>query len=167
MSIKNKNINNLNIGFIYSYEKINYLIIRSDYEKSKGYEMTDIDDLTSVIPNSIKNFYNEDVKLHATPKLTSAKAEKLKIGDFIIQDGLIYQLSEKNSEECIFIDHPKSHCPIYFYTPVKSLVFCLEKYELESEKPTLPTLVEGLEENAKPEQSDQTEQILEVVELVK
>jgi V8-like Glu-specific endopeptidase len=117
MPLKVKNSNNLNLGYVYNYEHKNYLVVRSDYEKSKGYEFRDIKDLKSVVAVNIKNFYNEDSTLYASPVLKSTKASSLKIGDFIIQDGLLYSVQSLNNDELTFVDYPASNCPIYFFTP--------------------------------------------------
>jgi hypothetical protein len=133
MPLKVKNTNALNLGYVYSYEHKNYLIVRSDYEKSKGYEFKDIKDLKSVVAVNLKNFYNEDSKLYASPILKSTKASNLNIGDFIIQDGLLYTVLNLTKDELTFVDHPTSNCPIYFFTPTNCNLLKLNGYTVDND----------------------------------
>jgi hypothetical protein len=120
MPLKLRKNNSLELGSIYNYEEKNYLIVRSDYEKSKGYEINNLEDIHELSYSVVKNFYNEDSSLLARPKLSKRQGKNFKIGDYIMQDGLVYILDSINSNELVFIDFPKNNCPIYFFSPIES-----------------------------------------------
>ena len=128
MPLKLRKNNSLELGSVYTYEGIDYLIIRSDYEKSKAYEISSLDDVSQLKLSMIKNFYNEDADLRAKPKIVRKLGKNFKVGDFIIQDGLIYILDETNANELIFTDFPKTQCPIYFFSPLDASLNHLKSF---------------------------------------
>jgi hypothetical protein len=134
MPLKLRKNNSLELGYVYSYEEKNYLIIRSDYEKSKAYEINNLDDVSQLQLSLIKNFYNEDAEFLAKPKLTKKLGKNFKVGEFIMQDGLIYILDEINSNELIFTDFPKTSCPIYFFSPLDTALSNLKGFVKASKK---------------------------------
>ncbi|MGL4759018.1 MAG: hypothetical protein ACRCXZ_06785 [Patescibacteria group bacterium] len=134
MPLKLRKNNSLELGSIYTYEDKNYLVIRSDYEKSKAFEVENLDDMSKLDLNNIKNFYNEDAKIYAKPKLVKKQAKNFKLGEFIMQDGLMYILDEINDNELIFTDYPKSNCPIYFFSPLDSSLMFLKEFKVLTEE---------------------------------
>jgi hypothetical protein len=149
MPLKLRKNNSLELGSIYSYEEKNYLIIRSDYEKSKAYEIMNLDDVSELNYSALKNFYNEDSVLIARPKLTKKQGKSLKIGDFIMQDGLIYTLAETNENELIFTDFPKTNCPIYFFSPLETSLTHLKSFVLLSKNEKVSPLIAAQQEAEK------------------
>jgi hypothetical protein len=145
MPLKLRKNNSLELGNVYSYEGKNYLIIRSDYEKSKAYEISNLDDVGQLQLSMIKNFYNEDAELLAKPKLTKKIGKNFKIGDFIMQDGLIYILDEVNASELIFTDFPKTNCPIYFFSPLDTALTQLKMFVIAPKKTEEELAQEALE----------------------
>lgn len=128
MPIKLKNNTSLTLGNIYQYADQLYLTIRSDYEKSKGYPIKDVLDLSVLNANSIVSFYNEDVTLAYVPSCTEVLVEDIKAGDYVLQDGLIYKYVETTDQEVLFNDFPTTNCPIYFIVPEGNNVNLLVEY---------------------------------------
>jgi hypothetical protein len=128
MPIKKQINNSLEIGCVYNFEGNNLLVVRSDYERSKAYVVTDYLDINTILPDTIKSFFNVDSTIVARPISKEIKVEKIKVGSLVIQDGLIYELKEVLSDEFLFVDFPKSNCPLYLYMPKGSKVNLLEKF---------------------------------------
>jgi hypothetical protein len=145
MPLKLRKNNSLELGSIYIYEEKNFLVIRSDYEKSKAYEIENLDDVNKLKLSAIKNFYNEDAALIAKPKLVKKVGKNFKVGEFIMQDGLIYILDEMNATELIFTDYPKTSCPIYFFSPLDTSLSHLKSFNFIPKK-ELEAVTEGQEE---------------------
>jgi hypothetical protein len=145
MPLKLRKNNSLELGHVYSYEGKNYLIIRSDYEKSKAYEINNLDDVSQLQLSVIKNFYNEDADFLAKPKTTKRIGKNFKVGDFIMQDGLIYILDEINSSELIFTDFPKTNCPIYFFSPLDTALTHLKSFVIAPKKTPEEIAAEAIE----------------------
>jgi hypothetical protein len=134
MPLKLRKNNSLELGAIYRYEEKNFLVIRSDYEKSKAYEIDNLDDVNQLKLSAIKNFYNEDAELIAKPKLVKKVGKNFKVGEFIMQDGLIYICDELNASELIFTDYPKTSCPIYFFSPLETSLQHLKSFNFVPKK---------------------------------
>jgi hypothetical protein len=134
MPLKLRKNNSLELGSVYNYEDKNFLIIRSDYEKSKAYEISNLEEVNQLKLSAIKNFYNEDAYLVARPKLVKKVGKNFKVGEFIMQDGLIYILDEINNIEIVFTDYPKTSCPIYFFSPIESSLYSLKGFNFIAKK---------------------------------
>lgn len=128
MPLKLRKNNSLELGAIYLYEGVKYLIIKSDYEKSKGYEVTNLSDMNLLSDKVIKSFYNDDAQLFARAKISKKSGKNFRLGDFIMQDGLIYILLEINQSELVFNDYPKTSCPIYFFSPLNASLYFLKEF---------------------------------------
>jgi hypothetical protein len=163
MPLKLRKNNSLELGSIYSYEGKNYLVIRSDYEKSKAYEINSLDEVSLLELTQIKNFYNEDAQHLAKPKIVKKMGKNFEIGEFIMQDGLIYVLEDKNNTELVFTDFPKTNCPIYFFSPLESHLYQLKSFI--PIKKNESTLSENAENQDIDSNLDEDHSIVEEVEL--
>lgn len=128
MPLKLRKNNSLELGSVYTYEGTKYLIIKSDYEKSKGYEINNLSNMNLLSDKVIKSFYNDDAQLFARPKMSKKIGKNFRVGDFIMQDGLIYVLQEINQNELVFNDYPKTSCPIYFFSPLNASLYFLKEF---------------------------------------